>query len=79
MAVKTDDSGRRWVEMDVVLQATPEQVWSAVATGAGYTAWFTRTTLEERVGGKIEFRMGPGSTSVGEITEWRPPSKLAYV
>jgi uncharacterized protein YndB with AHSA1/START domain len=79
MAVKTDDSGKRYVEMDVVLQATPEQVWHAVATGAGYTAWFTRTTLEERVGGKIEFQMGPGATSVGEIIEWRPPAKLAYV
>jgi len=79
MAVKTDDSGRRWVEMDVMLQATLEQVWNAVASGAGYTAWFTRTTLEERVGGRIEFQMGPGSTSVGEILEWQPPSRLVYV
>jgi uncharacterized protein YndB with AHSA1/START domain len=79
MAVKTDDRGRRWVEMDVVLEAAAEQVWRAVSTGAGYTAWFTRTTIEERVGGKVEFQMGPGSTSVGEITEWQPPSKLAYV
>ncbi|MBC8026066.1 MAG: SRPBCC domain-containing protein [Steroidobacteraceae bacterium] len=78
MAVKTDGS-KRWVEMDVILQAAPEQVWKAVATGAGYTAWFTRTTLDERVGGKIEFHMGPGATSVGEIVEWQPPAKLSYV
>jgi uncharacterized protein YndB with AHSA1/START domain len=79
MAVKTGDHANRYVEMDVVLQATPEQVWHAVASGAGYTAWFTRTTLEERVGGKIEFQMGPGATSVGEIIGWQPPAKLAYV
>jgi len=79
MAVKKDGNGRRWVEMDVVLQASPEQVWKAVSTGAGYTAWFTRTTLDERIGGKIEFHMGPGATSVGEITRWQPPAKLSYV
>jgi uncharacterized protein YndB with AHSA1/START domain len=79
MAVRTDGGVNRWVEMHVVLQATPEQVWRAVATGAGYTAWFTRTTVEERVGGKLVFEFSPESKSVGEVTTWQPPAKFGYV
>jgi hypothetical protein len=44
MAVKTDGNGRRWVELDVVSTATPEQAWRAVSTGAGFSAWLTRAT-----------------------------------
>jgi hypothetical protein len=42
MPVKKDDSGRRWVEMAFLVRGTPEQVWRAIATGPGMSAWFTR-------------------------------------
>ncbi len=58
MPFKKDDSGRRWVEMEFLVPGTPEQVWQAIATGAGMSAWFTTTQIEERVGGAISFDFG---------------------
>lgn len=79
MPIKKDEMGRRWVEMELLVPGTPEQVWRAMATGAGVTAWFTRTEIDERVGGAIRFDMGKYGESVGEITAWEPPLHLAYV
>lgn len=38
-----------------------------MATGPGYTAWFTNATIEERVGGKVHFGFGPMGESAGEV------------
>lgn len=79
MPLKKDEHGKRWVEMEVVVPGTPEQVWQAVATGPGYTAWFTRTEIEERIGGTILFDLGPYGSSKGEVTIWEPPFRFGYV
>lgn len=79
MPVKKDDAGRRWVEMEFVTPGTPEQVWQAMATGPGNTAWFTPTTIEERVGGALEFTFGGYGTQAGEVTTWEPPHRFGYV
>ncbi|BBY80723.1 SRPBCC domain-containing protein [Mycolicibacterium pulveris] len=82
MPLKRDDSGRRWVEMEFLVPGTPEQVWQAIATGAGMTAWFTPTTVEERVGGAITFDFGEENcgqeTQPGTVTGWDPPTRFAY-
>ena len=40
----------------VPIQATPDQVYAAVATEAGMRSWWTADTqIEEKVGGKAEF------------------------
>lgn len=79
MPVKRDGSGKRWVEMEMLVPGTPEEVWQAMATGPGNTAWFTRTTVEERVGGTIHFDFGPNGESRGEVTIWEPPLRFGYV
>lgn len=79
MPIKKDDSGKRWVEMELVVPGTPEQVWQAMATGPGNTAWFTRTTIDERIGGTIHFNFGPNGDSKGEVTAWEPPLRFGYV
>jgi hypothetical protein len=33
MPIKKDGTGKRWVEMEVLVTGTPEQVWQAMATG----------------------------------------------
>ncbi len=71
--------GRRWVEMETRVAATPKDAWRAVATGPGLSAWFVNATVEERVGGRIRFDFGPVGESVGEVTVWRPPFKFSYV
>lgn len=78
MPVRSDDSGRRWVEMELLVPGTPEQVWEAIATGPGNSAWFTPTTIEEKQGGDIEFDFGGGLTQHGTVTGWEPPYRFAY-
>lgn len=79
MPVKKDETGKHWVEMEVIVPGTPEQVWQAVATGPGISAWFTRSRVEERVGGTVQFDFGPNGTSTGEVTVWEPPCRFGYV
>jgi uncharacterized protein YndB with AHSA1/START domain len=79
MPIKKDGTGKRWVEMEVIVPGSPEQIWQAMATGAGNSAWFTKTTIEEKMGGKIVFDFGPSMTSAGEVTMWQPPHRFGYV
>lgn len=79
MPLKSDSTGKRWVEMEFITPGTPEQVWEAMATGPGNTAWFTRTSIDERVGGRIQFDLGPNGTQEGEVTVWEPPDRFGYV
>ncbi|MEZ5230967.1 MAG: SRPBCC domain-containing protein [Acidimicrobiales bacterium] len=57
--------------------ATPEQVWEAIATADGMTAWMVPATIDPRVGGEVTFDLGD-YTSVGTVTEFSPPHRLAY-
>lgn len=65
------------LELAVELPGTPEQVWEAVATARGISAWFVPTEVDERAGGSIVFHMGPDE-SPGTITDWSPPGRLEY-
>jgi uncharacterized protein YndB with AHSA1/START domain len=78
MPVKTDSSGRRFVELAFEVPGTPEQVWHAIATGAGISSWFVPTEVDEREGGALTFHLGPGMDSSGEVTAWEPPRRFAY-
>ena len=82
MPLKKDDSGRRWVEMEFLVPGTPEQVWNAIATGPGMSAWFVRATVDERVGGTVTFYFGENDgaedTSSGPVTAWEPPVRFGY-
>jgi uncharacterized protein YndB with AHSA1/START domain len=66
------------LEFSVEVPGTPEQVWQAIATAKGMSAWFLPTELEEREGGSLHISMGPGMGSDGHVTEWDPPRRIAY-
>jgi uncharacterized protein YndB with AHSA1/START domain len=58
------------------VDATPEEVWNAIATGPGVDAWFMGVNeIEPREGGttRMQFR---DSAEVGTITAWEPPTRL---
>jgi uncharacterized protein YndB with AHSA1/START domain len=78
MSVKIDGSGRRSVQVEVEVPGTPEQVWRAIATGPGITAWFVPSEVEEREGGTIAFHLGADMDSSGIVTAWEPPARFAY-
>jgi uncharacterized protein YndB with AHSA1/START domain len=78
MPVKKDALGRHWVEMEWLVPGTPEQVWNALATGPGISAWFVPASIEERVGGALSFSFGEMGNSSGTVTGWEPPRRFAY-
>ena len=77
MPVKKDASGRRWISVEAEVPGTPEQVWRAIATGAGISAWFVPSKVEEREGGLASSSFGPGMDSTSTITRWEPPHRWA--
>ena len=49
MSVKTDETGRRSIEVSIEVPCTPEEVWETVATGPGISAWFMAMEMPEGV------------------------------
>ena len=76
MPVKKDASGRRWISVEAEVPGTPEQVWKAIASGPGISAWFVPSTVEERQGGLATASFGPGMDSAATITQWDPPHRF---
>jgi uncharacterized protein YndB with AHSA1/START domain len=66
------------LEFSVEVPGTPEQVWDAIATAKGMSAWFLPTEMEEREGGSLHFSMGPEMGSDGRVTDWDPPRRIVY-
>ena len=46
MAIRNDETGKRWVEIETIVPGTPEQVWQAIATGPGVAAWYVKAQIE---------------------------------
>jgi len=78
MTEKKTQNGRRSMELTFEVSGSPEDVWQAIATGPGISAWFTPTEVEERVGGKVAFQMGGGMESTGSVTVWQPSRLFVY-
>jgi uncharacterized protein YndB with AHSA1/START domain len=81
MPVKRDDSGRRYVQAEVEVIGTPEEVWQAIATGPGISSWFVPTQVETNQDGapaKFVSHFGPDASmdSVASVTAWEPPRRF---
>lgn len=52
----------RVIDLSVEVPGTPEQVWSAIATGPGISSWFIPHEVAEHEGGKVvmDFRRRRG-------------------
>jgi uncharacterized protein YndB with AHSA1/START domain len=79
MSIKKDASGRRSVQVEVEVPGSPEEVWRAIATGPGISAWFVPTVFAEKDGKPVSLSLsfGPGMDSVSKITAWDPPHRFA--
>lgn len=75
MSVKKDESGRRWVQVEIEVPGTPEEVWQAIATGPGISSWFVAT--EFRDDDTVVSDFGPGMESIARITGSEPPRRFA--
>jgi uncharacterized protein YndB with AHSA1/START domain len=71
MSVKVEASGRRYVQVEVEVPGTPEEVWEAIATGAGISSWFVPTRFTQT-------EDGPAATRRRWIPRGRPgPAPLS--
>jgi uncharacterized protein YndB with AHSA1/START domain len=62
---------------EIEVDATPEEVWEAIATGPGVDAWFMgRNEIEPRDGGTIRMTLR-GETDEATVTAWEPPTRFA--
>jgi uncharacterized protein YndB with AHSA1/START domain len=71
--------GHEWEQHDEVeLDATPEQVWLAIATGPGHDSWFMgRTEVGPGEGGAVRTDVG-GYAMESTVTAWAPLRRFAY-
>jgi uncharacterized protein YndB with AHSA1/START domain len=64
------------IRLDATVDATPEQVWDAIATGPGISSWFIgRTDLD---GDTVRTTFGDIPFPAGTITTHKPPHHFAY-
>jgi uncharacterized protein YndB with AHSA1/START domain len=62
---------------EIEVDASPEDVWEAIATGPGIDAWFMgRNEVEPGLGGTTRMST-PMGTEDSTITAWEPPTRLA--
>jgi uncharacterized protein YndB with AHSA1/START domain len=67
----------RSIELEIEVPGTPEEVWAAIATGPGISAWLHPTEFEKREGGRFRFDLGLGPPQEGTVTAWEPPRRFA--
>ena len=77
MPVQKDESGRRYVQAEVEVPGTPEEVWDAIATGPGITVLVrARARWTSAWAARVVCSFGPGMDSLATITEWDPPHRF---
>lgn len=71
--------GHPWKSDDEFeLDATPEEVWGAIASGPGIDSWFMGvSSVEPGVGGAVNTDFG-GFVQRSEITAWEPNRHFAH-
>jgi uncharacterized protein YndB with AHSA1/START domain len=63
-------------EVQIEVDATPEQVWEAISTTHGISSWFLPAEVVDR---HITFHHLPGETSAAEITDLDAPRRLRFI
>jgi uncharacterized protein YndB with AHSA1/START domain len=78
MSVKVEAGGRRFVQVEVQVPGTPEEVWQAIATGPGISSWFVPAEVEESGGKPVAMTasFGPGMVARSAVTAWDPPRRF---
>jgi len=69
--------GRELIKI-VELDASPEQVWEAIATGPGISSWFVPHQVEEGPGGAMSAQFGGGADVTGRVRVWEPGRRIVF-
>ena len=75
-----ESTRNRSLELEVEVVGTPEEVWQAIATGPGISAWYVPHSVEERQGGaaSASFGEGPEMQIGGRVAAWEPPHRVMF-
>jgi uncharacterized protein YndB with AHSA1/START domain len=65
------------MERTYEVAASPEQVWDAIATAEGISAWMVPTRLDPQIGGEVSFDLGD-FCATGVVTAYAPLHRFAY-
>jgi uncharacterized protein YndB with AHSA1/START domain len=80
MGAPDEAPGTRSLRLEIAVPGTPEQVWEAIATGPGITAWFVPAKVEAGEGGHMDLDFGPGlGVERARIAAWDPPRRFLAV
>ena len=60
------------MERTYEVAATPEQVWDAIATADGISAWMVPTRLDPQIGGEVSFDFGGSRRTASSPTTPEP-------
>jgi uncharacterized protein YndB with AHSA1/START domain len=66
----------RTIDLSIEIDATPEQVWQAIATGPGISAWFVPARVDDHVGGKLHLSFGDIGEETAVLTTLDAPHRL---
>ena len=71
---------QRSIDLEVVVDGTPEEVWRAIATGPGISSWYVPHVVEEREGGAAlaSFGEAPEMQIPGRVAAWDPPRRIVF-
>jgi len=79
MSTQNDNPAGPIARREIEIPATPEQVWQAIATGAGNAGWLFPAEIEEREGGAMLMHRAPfGGDAPATVTAYEPPHRFAY-
>lgn len=68
------------IELSVNVAGSLGEVWRAVASGPGISAWYVPHAVEERTGGAATASFGPGPEMQvpGRVALWDPPRRVVF-
>ena len=65
------------ITLDLEVEATPEQVWEAIATGPGLGSWFLgESEIEPRQGGTWKWTFAGSTVDESTVSTWDPPHRF---
>lgn len=73
---ETPNPEKRTIDLSVEIDATPEEVWQAIATDAGISAWFVPAAIDDHEGGKLRLTFGDMGDETAVLTTLEPPHRL---
>lgn len=66
------------IRQTLVMNASIQKVWDAVATSEGIAAWFMPNDFQPIEGYEFQLNAGPFGMSPCKVTELDPPNRLSF-